>query len=175
MMMVRSRFTFFGLSTLVMAIVYLMIQSTTHAATSAEVSATVTAQNVSVTLTTDGAVDYGTQSISTTTDTTDDGIDDTETVQNNGNVAQDFDIKGANTASWTLGSTGGANQYAHKFCTTTCDTSPTWTALTTSDQALATSVAASGSQSFDLQLIMPTSTASYVEQTLAVTVTASAS
>ena len=146
-----------------------------YAATTAVVAATVTAQNVSITLTTDGAVAYGTQTVSATADTTSNGVNDTETVQNNGNVAEDFDISGAASAAWTLAATAGANQYAHKFCITTCDSSPTWTALTGSNQALATSVAASGTQAFDLQLLMPTSTASYAEQTLNVTVTASAS
>lgn len=145
------------------------------AATTAVVTATVTPQNISITLTTDGSVAYGTQTLSSTADTTSNGVNDTETVQNNGNVTEDFDIKGANSAAWTLGATAGSNQYAHKFCITTCDSSPTWTALTTNDQVLAASVAASGTQAFDLQLLVPTSTSSYTQQSLSVTVTASAS
>jgi hypothetical protein len=145
------------------------------AATTAVVSATVTAQNISITLTTDGAVAYGTQTVGGNEDTTDDGINDTETVQNNGNITEDFDIKAANSTNWTLAATAGADQFAHKFCITTCDSSPTWTALTTNDQALAASVAASGTQAIDLQLLMPTSSTVFTQQTLSVTVTASAS
>lgn len=147
------------------------------AATTAVVAATVTAQSVSVTLTTNGSVAYGTLQVSTSEDTTSNGIDDTEIAQNNGNVNIDLDIKGANSSpdSWTLAGTAGANQYVHSFCITTCDSSPSWTPLTTNDQALATSVAALGTQGFDLKLDMPTSSTSFDAQTLNVTITASAS
>lgn len=146
-----------------------------YAATTAVVTATVTAQNVSITLTTDGAVAYGTQVLGTSDDTTTNGVNDSETVQNNGNVTEDFTIKGANTAAWTLNATAGSDLYAHKFCKTTCDSSPSWTALTVSDQSLQTAVAASSSQTFDLQVLVPTSSSSYTQQSLTVTVTAAAS
>jgi hypothetical protein len=90
-------------------------------------------------------------------------------------VTEDLNIRGQNSANWTLAGTAGANQYAHKFCITTCDSSPTWTALTTSYQTLQTSVAASGTKVFDLQILVPSSSATYTQESLTVTVQAVAS
>lgn len=145
------------------------------AANEGSVTATVTAQEISLTVA-DGSVAYGTIVLNSTKDTTSGGVDDSQTASNIGNVAEDFNIKGAATAAWTLGATAGANTYTHKFCISTCDTSPTWTALTLNNQSLATNVtAASGTQLFDLQIGTPTTTSSYTQQTATVTVQASAS
>ncbi len=149
------------------------------AGTTAQISATVTAQNVSITLTSDGSVAYGTQSLSNTPDTTTGtyGVDDTQTVQNNGNVAEDFTIQGANSTNWSLAATAGANQYGYKFCTTTCDTTPSWTSMNNATGvSLSTSVGAGSSKDVDFQLLMPTSDSSgYAEQSFNVTITAAAS
>jgi len=143
------------------------------AASTATVTATVTAQSISVSVA-DGAVAYGTIALSSTEDTTTGGVDNSQIATNNGNVAADLNITGSDSSAWTLAGTVGANQYKHAFCKTTCDSSPTWTALTTSYQALSSSVSASGTQSFDLQLNTPSSTASYAEQSVDVTVQATA-
>jgi hypothetical protein len=140
----------------------------------ADVTATVTVQNVSVTVS-DGTVAYGTVAASGNKDTTSSGTDDSQTATNNGNVTEDLNIRGQNSANWTLAGTAGANQYAHKFCITTCDSSTTWTALTTSYQTLQTSVAASGTKVFDLQILVPSSSATYTQESLTVTVQAVAS
>lgn len=141
------------------------------AADTGTVTATVTVQNISVSVS-DGTVTYGTLATSATEDTTTSGLDDSQTATNDGNVTEDFNIRGQNSANWTLGATAGADTYVHSFCTSNCDSSPTWTALTTSNQTLATGVAASGSQTFDLQIETPTSTTSYTEQSVDVTIQA---
>jgi hypothetical protein len=152
----------------------LLTSSPATAATTAAVTATVTAQNISVSVT-DGSISYGTIALSSNGDTTSNGINDSQTATNNGNVTQDINIRGANSAAWTLAASAGADQYAHKFCTTTCDTSPSWTALTTSYATLTAGVAASGTQVFDLQILTPSSSSSYSQQSVDVTVQAVAS
>lgn len=167
--MIKLRELLFGL--LVSSLVSVPIAS---AATTDSVTATVTVQNVSVSVT-DGAVAYGTLAASGTQDTASGGLDDSQTATNDGNVTEDFDIQGQNSGDWTLAATQGSDQYFHKFCTTDCDGSPTWTALTTSYQALATSVADSGTQVFDLQIGVPSSSSVDTQQSVDVTVQASAS
>ena len=145
-----------------------------NAATSASVTATVTLQNESVTVS-DGTISYGTLSTSTAKSTIAADLNDTQTVTNNGNVAEDLSIRGQDSANWTLAGTAGANQYVHKFCTATCSSPPTnFTALTTSNATLATNVAASGTQTFELQITTPSSSTSFAQQSVDVTVLATA-
>jgi len=143
-----------------------------QAASTATVTATVTVQNISVSVS-DGTVAYGTLSLNTSAGT---NGSDTQTATNNGNVTETLLIKGQNTAAWTLAATAGSDQYRHMFCTSSC-ASPTtnYTALTTSNQTLGSSIATSGTATFDLYLTSPTSSSSYTQQSVDVTVTATAS
>ncbi len=84
------------------------------AADTASVTATVTAQNISVTVT-DGTVAYGTISLSSSKDTTTSGTNDSQTATNNGNVTENFNIKGQDSANWTLAATAGPDQYVLHF------------------------------------------------------------
>jgi hypothetical protein len=126
----------------------------------------------------DGSVSYGTLSTNTSSNTTSSGLNDTQAATNDGNVAEDFNIKGQSSANWTLSATSGSNQYSHQFCKTgsgspdPCDASPTWTSLTTSYQQLASNIAASSNQRFDLKINTPTSTAATAQQSVDVTVQA---
>jgi len=139
------------------------------AAGTATIAATVTVQNISVSVS-DGTIAYGTLGSNSSAGT---NGTDTQTATNNGNVAEDFNIKGQNSGSWTLGGTAGADQYVHKFCTATCGSAPTnYTALTTSYQALANSVAASGTQTFDLYITTPNPSTVFTQQSVDVTVQA---
>lgn len=150
------------------------------AATTGTVAATVTPQNISVSVT-DGSVSYGTLALSSSQDTTSGGLNDTQTATNDGNVAEDFNIKSTDATggtTWTLAGTIGANQYKHSFCTSgsgspdPCDAGPTWSAMTTSYAALGTNIAASGTNKFDLKLDTPSSVADYVQKSITVTVQA---
>ena len=120
----------------------------------------------------DASVAYGTLTLSATENTTSGGVNDTQTATNDGNVTEDFNISGQNSAAWTLAATIGADQYTHEWCTSTCDTTPTWNNLTTSYQTLATAIATSGTQDFDLQIGVPSSSSSYTQQSVDVTVQA---
>ncbi len=146
---------------------------------SQSVTATVTAQQVALSVS-DGSVAYGTLSTGTTASTAtgdSDSIDDTQVITNNGNVDEDFELQGQNSSpdSWILAATSGENQYVHEYCTSDCDGSPTWTALTTSYASIATGVSATATQDFDLRIIMPSSTTVSAEQSVDVTVQATAS
>ena len=133
------------------------------------VTATVTVQNISVSVS-DGAVAYGILALNTSAGT---NGSDTQTAENDGNVTVDLNIRGSNTADWTLAGSNGANQYIHRFCTTTCGTAPTnYTALTTSYATLTSGVTPSGTQTFDLYITTPTSTVSYLQQNANITVQA---
>lgn len=169
---VNKRSILEGVASLAMAA--MVFSPLAYAASSANVTATVTIQNVSVSVS-DGSVAYGTVSSGGNEDTTLSGVDDTQTATNDGNVAEDLNIRGADSSNWTLAGSAGADQYAHKFCTTDCDGTPTWTALTTSNQSLAASVSSSGTQDFDLQFLAPSSSSTFTQESLTVTVQASAS
>lgn len=150
----------------------LLSVASVYAASTGTVTATVTAQNISVSVA-DGSISYGTVALSSSADTTSNGVNDSQTATNDGNITENFNIKDAgSTAAWTIAGTVGADTYKHEFCTSTCDTTPSWTALTGNYQTLASSVSTSGTSVFDLKLSTPTSSASYTQQSLTVTVQA---
>ena len=132
---------------------------------------------ISVTVTS-GTVSYNVLPTSASEDTTSSGLNNTQVATNNGDATEDFNIKGQSSADWTLGASAGDEQYAHFFCTSgsgspdPCDSSPAWTALTTSYQSLASGLAVSGTKRFDLKITMPTSTATTSQQSVNVTVQA---
>jgi hypothetical protein len=152
----------------ILCVTGLVVVPLVQAAETATVTATVTVQNISVSVS-DGSVAYGAMALNTSKSTCD--LSDTQTVTNDGNVTEDFNIKGQNSANWTLGSTPGNNQYVHKFSTSSCPWS-SGTALTTSYLTLATGIAPSGTTTLNLQITTPTSTSSYDQQSVDVTVQA---
>jgi hypothetical protein len=143
-----------------------------EAGTTATVAATVTTQNISLSVA-DGTVTYGTLSSNATKSTIAADLNDTQVATNNGNVAEDFNVKGQNSAGWTLGASAASDQYVHKFCTATCASPPTnFAALTTSYAALASNVATSGTQNMDLQITTPNPSTQFTQQSVDVTVQA---
>jgi len=161
------------LSFVLVSIFSLVVVLGVKAADEGTVTATVTAQHVSITVS-DGSVAFGTVNSGSYGDTTDDGVDNSQTATNTGSVTEDFTIKADDTANWTLESSAGTNQYTLDHCTSSCDDSPSWSAISTDYGALASSITASNSQDFDLRVGTPTST-TYGEQTITVTVLAAAS
>lgn len=165
---------------LVAAVAPLGMAGHAFAASTGTVATTITPQKISVAVA-DGTVAYGTLDLSTSKDTTSGGVNDTQIATNDGNVAEDFNIKSTDATGgtgWTLAGSVGADQFKHSFCTAgsgspdPCDTAPTWGAMTTSYSSLSTNVAVSGTKSFDLKLDTPTSTSDYVEKSITVTVQA---
>jgi hypothetical protein len=150
-----------------------------QAADNATVTATVTVQNIAVSITANGTITYGTLGQNATKSTNSADLNTPITVRNDGNIAEDFDINGQNSASWTLAGSVGSDQYKHMFCKTTdgsCASPPTsYTALTTTPAALYTSVAALGTKIFDLYINTPNPSTVFTSQSVDVLITASAS
>ena len=132
------------------------------------VTATVTPQLVALSIV-DGDVDYEFLGANASRDTVTQG--DTQVVSNDGNVPEDFDVRGQDSANWTLEAAAGNEQYKHEFTTT----GTFGTALTTSNQPLDTNVPTVGSTNLDLKITTPTATAATVQQFVNVTVVATAS
>ena len=164
------------------ALLVVFAGSPVFAASTGTVAATVTPQNISVSVS-NGTVAYGTLGLSSSQDTTSGGVDNTQTATNDGNVNEDFNITSTDATggtSWTLGGSIGADQYKHSFCTAgsgspdPCDTSPTWNAITTAGnyQSLSTNVSASGTERFDLKLDTPSSSSDYLQKSITVTIQA---
>ncbi len=158
-----------------LAVVGLLVAGLAQAADIATVTATVTVQNISVQVS-DGTVTYGTLGQNATADTE---PADGQTVTNDGNVTENFNIRGQHSANWTLAATAGSNQYIHRFCNDTvndCTTPPaSYTALTTNYQTLATGINASGSVLFQLQINTPNPSTFFTQQSVDVMVQAIAS
>jgi hypothetical protein len=130
------------------------------------VSATVTPAVLSVIVSPDN-VDYGTVEL---------GVQDnlptplSFTATNNGSITEDIDIRGADTANWTLVSTVPAtDEYRHEASK---DGFTTPIILTTSNLSLDTNVATSGTVIVSLRLDAPTDTTTIAQQTAPVTVIA---
>lgn len=148
----------------------------------ASVAATVTAELITISVA-DGSVDYGILPISTIEDTTVNGnADGTQTVTNNSNVAADLVTRSSDAVggvNWNLVGSIGADAFTHRFCVTTCDSTPVWVAFNadnTTNVSMASSVAAtSGTQAFDLEIGTPSSVSDNVLKTITVTVLATAS
>ena len=146
----------------------LCAQATVFAQT-VTLTATVTTQNISVSVS-PGSISWGTLGQNTASST---NPAFSQTATNGGNIAEDFNIRGQNSADWTLAATTGTNQYVESYCTTACTAAPTnFSALTTNYQTLKTNVSASGTQRFDVYLVTPNPSTSFTQQSVDITLQA---
>ena len=126
------------------------------------------APTISVTITSDGTIAYGTMADNTSKSTLAGDLNDMQTVKNDGNVTENFNIKGQNSASWTLSTSSGSDQYVHKYCNDTdndCSSPPTsYSALTTDYQTLDTGIAVNGTVDIQLQITTPNPSSVYSQQ-----------
>lgn len=165
---------------LVLGVVLIGVANVATAASSQAVTATVKLQDIEVTVT-DGSINYGTLALSTSQDTlaTTSHLNDLQTAQNTGNIAEDLSIKGQNATAatctgtppaWRLSSTStAADQYMHYFSTST---GSVWNTLSTSYTTLKANITTSSTQTFDLKLTTPTTSACYDTQSVDLTVLA---
>jgi hypothetical protein len=113
---------------------------------------------------TDGDVSYGDLSLNATT--TSIVKDESQVVENTGNVTENINIKSTDavgTTTWALAaSTGNLNEYVHKFSTTT---GSSWTTFNTSHEysTLKTGLAENATTSLDVYIQVPTSSGDYQE------------
>jgi len=160
----------------------LVAYSVSLAATTATVGATVTVQNIAVTASDgdDDAVIYGTLGNNSTMSTCGDEKDDAQTITNTGNVNEDFVIKAianASTPDWTIGDAAAEDVYVHKFQNGACAlvSGFSGTALDTTGKPFASGITPEGTATLNLQINTPNPSTSYDQQTVDVTITASAS
>ncbi len=160
-------------SVAVISLVAMLVGTFALAADNGQVTATVTASVIAMTVS-DGDVTYGT--VATTRDTTNDEEDETQTITNTGSVNVDFEIQGTDSASWELADATGDATYAHKSCIATCDATPTWTAFNEDAYTdLDTGKAPLATTALDLQVTVPSSNAGVSQQSVNVDILATAS
>lgn len=152
----------------------LALGSVSIAGSTASVTATVTVQNISLSVLENATVTYGTLGQAATKDTTAAGgqLNTSPLVVNDGNITEDIVMKGQNTAAWTLSSDTTANNYFHNWCTSDCDGTPSWTALTSAYGEFIEDIASANSSAFDLQIGTPVTTSSYSQQSVDVSLMA---
>jgi hypothetical protein len=145
--------------------------SVVWSAETGDVSCTVTAQFVSLSVS-DGNVNYGSLALDTIKDTTNSGVNHPQIATNNGNLPVNLYIKSSNaiggTTPWTIGTSKGANQFTHS-CTTNGND---WLSLSNAYISLASGIAPNGTQTFHLRIGMPTSVSDGSQKTITVTVQA---
>lgn len=157
------------LLSLIPVLVSVMIGTGIKAANTGTVSANVTAQNVSLSVS-PGNVTYGTLGLGTSQDTC--ALTQSQTVTNDGNVDENFNIKGQDSTAWTLAGSSGNDTYRHQFYTDGTCATPDGD-LTTSYQNLDyTPVAPDGTTDLDLEITVPDPSSSDTQQDVSVTVQA---
>jgi len=143
-----------------------------QAADESTVNATVTAQNVSVSVG-PTAIAYGTMSVNTGKT-----YPNTIVATNDGNTIEDITVKGTDDTPWVLDTVNSAqDHYIHKVCSTDCGTVPGgYSALNISTGvSIKNSLGVGGTQYFGLQLTTPQTSSVYTERSVDVVVMAAAS
>jgi hypothetical protein len=130
--------------------------------------------SVTVTSTANNPFDYGIIPFSGSKNTVQ--LGKTQTAQNSGNIAEDFNIKTSNATGgtqWSLGASPGSNVFVHEY---SINGDSNWTNFTTANvyelTPLVTNVAVNGNQNFDLRITVPSSTTDYQQKTVVVTIQA---
>lgn len=157
----------------ILALIGLGVGMIASAASTADVSATVTAELITITVA-DGSVDYGILPVNTIKDTV--SPSQTQVVTNSGNVDVDLGVKSSDAVGgtdWNLAATNATlDEFTHEFA----PDGSTWTAFNadnTTYVSLATSITTT--QNLDLRIKTPASVTDNILKTITVTVLATAS
>ena len=156
----------------ILGLVGLAVGVSAQAVTEAPVLATVTAQLIAVSVL-NGTVDYGILSVSTSKNTI--SPSQTQTATNDSNVTAKLNIKSSDAVggvNWDLAATAAADAFTHEF---SVDGGTNWTAFSPDNITYSTlnaSVAAGGTQAFDIRIGTPISVSDNVQKTITVTVQA---
>jgi len=131
---------------------------------------------VSITVTTDGSVDFDILALEDTQDTTPSGTNDVQTVTINTGPAN-LDVKSTvfsnGSDTWSLGAANGANQVKWEFASTMSDNWHTFLAPNTVYD-LANNVPEAATRDLYLRITMPTGTASSSQYSSMITIVATA-
>ncbi len=125
----------------------------------------------SISVTSDGAIEYGFLNLNTSSSTVG---GDTQTAENIAVSTETINVRSSNAlggTSWLLGTSIASDQYTHEFSTTT---GSSWTYMPdSSTYVLASpSVAPSGTVDFDFRITVPDGTTDFLEKSIVITVQA---
>ena len=161
--LVRASLGVMGFAVLVSLFVWQMA----GAASTATVSATITANNLAVSVA-DGSIAFGSVALNTATTTA--GNSDTQTVTNDGSDAV-LNVKSGNATggtTWTLGTSAGSDIFKLEVSTTTGSTYMTLQATDTYLTASSTFASLEG-QDIDFRFTTPTVSTDFVQKSLTIT------
>ena len=150
------------------------------AATSDVVTATVTPQVISVSVS-DGTVDYGILGFGESNDTKDGTASETQTVTNDSNVRVDISVKSSDatgtSVAWELGGTAGSDVFEHSYAVDAgaFASFPTDNSFSSSNVSLDESGGIDTRADLDLKLAMPTDSTDTSQHSVDVTVLATES
>jgi len=157
----------------ILSLAGMMVVVGVGAAPEANVSATVTAELITIS-TTDGAVDYGVLPVNTNENTVD--LSDTQVVTNDGNVNVDLSVKSSDAVGgtdWNLVATvGSLDEFTHEFSSDDGSTYTGFNVVNATYTSLVADVVPTGTQNLDLRIKTPTSVTDNVVKTITVTVLA---
>ncbi len=124
---------------------------------------------ISVAITTDGTISYGTLNSNESKSTID--LSDTQTARNDTNIAEDFNIKTSAPLGWSVGLSTAPDTFVHEFST---NGGGVWTKFTTAEsyQSLATNILPNATQNFDLRFTSPNPSTSSTQKSIDVTIQA---
>lgn len=147
----------------------LLVWQMAGAATTANVTATVTATNLAVSVT-DGSIAFGSVALNTAT-TTAGGTGQTQTATNDGSNAT-LNVKSGNATggtAWTLGTSPGSDTFKLEVSTTTGSSYMTFQATDTYLTA-STTFSSLTSGNLDFRFTTPTVSTDFVQKSLTITV-----
>ncbi len=127
----------------------------------------------SISITTDGTIEYGFVDLNTSTSTL--STSHTQTVQNDAAFPEKLNVRSSNgiggATNWALNTSVGSNVYTHEFSTTT---GSLWTIMPNNSTYVTASplIASSGTVDFDFRLTTPSDTTDFAEKSITVTVQA---
>ena len=125
----------------------------------------------SISITSDGVIQYGFLDLNSASSTVG---GDTQVAQNNGSLNEKINVRSSNAlggTSWLLASSVASDQYTHEFSTTT---GSTWVSMPDSATYVTAHplVVPSGTMNFDFRLTSPSGTSDFTEKSITITVQA---
>ena len=156
-------------SLIVMFVGVVVVAAVVSADTTGVVTATVTAQNIAITVS-DNSVSFGTLGLNSSKTTNQLAPDDTQLAVNTGNVAAVFNILATSSPTWfitTDDTNNDSNEFKLKWAT---DGGTIYTGLTYGYGLLATGVTALSTVNVDLEVTTPVTTTDYTQQSSTVTI-----
>ncbi len=156
---------------LILSFYFMAIATGVNGADTAAVTATVTPQSISVSVS-DGSIAFGTVALGGTQDTI--TLVDTQTITNTGNITEAINIKTSTatggTTPWTISTTTpGADSFVLSYSD---DVGSIWNIIEGDYTQVTADLEASATGDIDIKIAMPTSSTDSVEKSITITIQA---